>query len=1696
MSDMNNIPAPPDGSSIVPQSQGSIPPAPDGTQAVSQPSIAPSFTVPSVGLGDKKEVIAPAPTIPPKVEEAQTPSPKAGLDLGTAQAAAIGGVTGIGRLAKGAIELPGKAIAYQLAGQPNEDVEKQMEDESEALKHRVYADFKDKFRKGHYGDALASLTHLFTDAPQDPNDPLYQMIDEQFQSSKVAKERMMEAAKKGDWAATAQHAAGMVPLANDVDAAMERFRANPTRDNLKEVIANAIPAFVPSLTRGVAKGAGAAKAAILENATPTVTETTRGAQIPTLAETRTGRITAAGAPEVAEKFTQTKTAPEVSRAISGTAGEAMGSEAESALTPQDRFGFNAHGEDLQRQAQPVFQRLDKLTDDKFSQAQNKIQKGFATNDQSLIDEGRADKKAFYDQYREQLKGEGLDVDTAEANWRKGAAATDFAKALKKATGVSDIEGADWTVKGRVLRNVIDKADQIDRNGTTLFERMGLSQEHVSELKELSKVLDDQQQMAKAGPWLKNLFKLSMIAAGIHGGFGSLIEAATGASLAEHAGNSLAGGILQEAISNQEAAKALTEGLKSGNMQPVAEAMSKNQSWVDRIKDAARDMWESETGEAGLPGSVGKGTKNAATRKLPTGDELVKKYGTADDPGQAAFILADGRPVAMGPGSIHDQMLGGKATDVPAPRERFINEQGGIRIRSRGSMGQREFSLSIPKEGITPEQLARIKKWTPQMGSGRVYIETPGGASRVVDYGKASSDLENAIRDIAPIKGEEPPSSKNSAAASADEFNASKGKEPIQPVAAEAHPQGKAIADAYEAMKHEPNRPAVRASYDSLKKGIDEQWDHATSQGFKFEPWEKEGQPYKNSKEMMKDVDENKHLFFFRGGEVSADHPLAEVDPETGLTYNEKLRAVHDLYGHAATGFEFGPKGEEGAYKTHAQMFDSEAVPALTTETRGQNNWVNFGKQVRDEAGNIIKKGEKGYVPPAERAYAENKAGILPSEFHAGNAETVISHIENGHPYAAFTAENPGNARLSDAENAARNQELMSDLRQKGYRPVTVEGVMENVEGQKEHSFFVPNITPEDALELGKKYGQDSVLTNDGLHILSKNTLVPVKGFVKGAEALKEPYHSVVNGHPFAVQLDWDKEAPKSDVEPTSPNLSSPGAEGAGSAEAISRETSRQAQKLRVYDVDTRKAGAKSGWTPVFGVDTADRVASPGHAIVEVDPDGNITQEISSNNARPLPKSEQIKSLIGTEGLARPEVAAEAAYRKGLAAKEIGTRQPFSASASMENDPSALAGIDALDEADRQSPSRMTQAGKPVLGIKQKLVAALADYKNNGISGLLDAANPDAAIEKFVEHAKSNLKWLYGATPEVIRNTARQWYETAHESTKKLAQDNGISHEQSAAVTAALSPQNDWNNNVGQAQRIIEHWRNDQNHAWTSKMDNSFSDIRNGGQVSEPMRRMMDTIRGKRYNQLTAKDPDALLAKKAMWIRVLDEAHSAPDTPIYAPDGSVQGSQTLAWNSIDPMAKSLSILEDGSVDNINRVMGNGHKIRNFYNNIVNPWSERGHVTVDTHQVGASMLKPFSGDDIEVMHNFGSGNRAGTPSPAKHAGTGLRGSYPVYEEAVRRAAKELGVQPRELQSITWEGIRSLMGDVKKTPELRRAINDIWAAHEDGQITLDQAREEILKASGGFSKPNWITDEQWEQSGGQSEPGQTDFAFGANQ
>jgi hypothetical protein len=205
---------------------------------------------------------------------------------------------------------------------------------------------------------------------------------------------------------------------------------------------------------------------------------------------------------------------------------------------------------------------------------------------------------------------------------------------------------------------------------------------------------------------------------------------------------------------------------------------------------------------------------------------------------------------------------------------------------------------------------------------------------------------------------------------------------------------KKLADYYDSTPHKPYDAAVKKAYTAFKYETADQWRTAVKHGFKFEPWEEKGQPYYNSKEMMDDIINNKHLYYYKtekgfgslteSGQRGYEHPMLDSSGLHDINgklmpINDVFRAVHDLYGHGEMGWQFGPKGEFNAALSHARMYSAAAKPAMLWETQAQNAWVNYGKHLRDAEGKVPEKGEPGYVPLQDRPIAEQKANILTPE---------------------------------------------------------------------------------------------------------------------------------------------------------------------------------------------------------------------------------------------------------------------------------------------------------------------------------------------------------------------------------------------------------------------------------------------------------------------------------------------------------------------------------------------------------------------------------------------------------------------------------------------------------------------------------------------------------------------------------------------
>ena len=280
--------------------------------------------------------------------------------------------------------------------------------------------------------------------------------------------------------------------------------------------------------------------------------------------------------------------------------------------------------------------------------------------------------------------------------------------------------------------------------------------------------------------------------------------------------------------------------------------------------------------------------------------------------------------------------------------------------------------------------------------GRSVIDIRRDVQRLWAYGSG----EGATNSYEEIQGEFQPPQDDQASASALRVASRLANRLFKPtqqalaITKEKRALQKRIAKAFDDMRMDAlSEPDVRRAYEELADEVGQQYD---AMPIKVEVWKGKDEPYggkKMSQAMRKDVLSNNHLYikgtdaegFGPPGVVYDNHPLLADSGRTDvngrpLVYNDMLRAVHDYYAHTMSPVTFGPRGEEAAWRNHMLMTNSPwARWALTSETRGQNSWVNFREGV-----------EK--LPLREREFSEQKVDLLPIEFVRTGDPTVDASL--------------------------------------------------------------------------------------------------------------------------------------------------------------------------------------------------------------------------------------------------------------------------------------------------------------------------------------------------------------------------------------------------------------------------------------------------------------------------------------------------------------------------------------------------------------------------------------------------------------------------------------------------------------------------------------------------------------------------------
>jgi len=421
----------------------------------------------------------------------------------------------------------------------------------------------------------------------------------------------------------------------------------------------------------------------------------------------------------------------------------------------------------------------------------------------------------------------------------------------------------------------------------------------------------------------------------------------------------------------------------------------------------------------------------------------------------------------------------------------------------------------------------------------------------------------------------------------------------------------------------------------------------------------------------------------------------------------------------------------------------------------------------------------------------------------------------------------------------------------------------------------------------------------------------------------------------------------------------------------------------------------------------------------------------------------------------PSLLGDAVVPAPGAADRISTRIPWAK--GQTGDPHASADLTVGIDSSRASGDAYVKNARFIDGYSDIPTAGLAD-------------DPEALHQALISHARDNLLFLHDSIPAEIREQSKLWYDGANNIAQRWADQYGISPRQAAGTLAALSPQKDWFQNVSLAKRLLDIRQGQgatiatpEMRPWFDRFVNSQKDPND----ATAYRAHIDGFEGKPLSEIS--DPEA----QALWMRAFDEAHNPRGYDVVTPQGDFAGpalnkdgsSRKVGWGSLGEISKALGTLQEDSTANISQLMGANHKVRNFYNNIISPNSLNGDVTIDTHAIAAAHLRPLAGGDNEVKIGLGLSPGSG------NAATGSKGLYGAYAEAYRQAAARLGILPRELQSITWEGVRGLYSDVqKRNKPFTDTINGFWNQHGNGEISANDARDASVRAAGGIDPPEW--------------------------
>lgn len=356
-------------------------------------------------------------------------------------------------------------------------------------------------------------------------------------------------------------------------------------------------------------------------------------------------------------------------------------------------------------------------------------------------------------------------------------------------------------------------------------------------------------------------------------------------------------------------------------------------------------------------------------------------------------------------------------------------------------------------------------------------------------------------------------------------------------------------------------------------------------------------------------------------------------------------------------------------------------------------------------------------------------------------------------------------------------------------------------------------------------------------------------------------------------------------------------------------------------------------------------------------------------------------------------------------------------------------------------------------------------------------------DRMVERMQENLDH-----PEFAARVAdRDWYRDANGFNQRMAAEVGIHPDIATAVTARMSPQRDWNDNLALAQGTMRVWNEnpeisrrdfdfldrEREKIWRGKHDEwerskakhddweARKARHDAGDGPDPGPRPRPALGDEpQLNRLSPADIDPHVGKR---LQDLDPSVSGElirpmmiqrgMTTAIELDGSPHltkagAPKQVMWQTNDVMASSVRILKNPGVDTVDVELGKQHKIRSFYNNMQDPndTAGRADVTVDSHMLGVLVGNPYGSSKNTPVHSMF--ERPGSVA------AGTKGVYPIAADAIRTHAAKLGVPASDIQAQSWMAQRDVWPPKSRTAASTATIEKIRQAQDKGQITDAEA------------------------------------------